>query len=797
MEDLTTYKDGLYSSTQESEITAIVGVLEDKRDKAVQERQDVESRWLRDLQQYEGNTIDRMTKGDTDRRGAIAKTPPVVHITRTRTLAIAARIINMLVPSNERSWDIEATPVPQMAERSEDNTPITDPRTGQIAMVPDLENEPGPEQNPMAVQDPNMPPGGMQPPGPPQGMPPGMDPNGMGPPGMQPGPAPQPPMRAVTVADLVKMEIEEAEKRAGRMREHMDDQLTECRYNAEQRKVIVDGCRLGTGILEGPVVGGSYKKTRSRLPDGQWVTQMAEESVPEFECIDPWSFYPIAAEHITRCEGVFIDKPKTRREMQELKLLPGFDKEMIDEVLREEPEQSKHYAQSMVSRANITGETQPTHNRYTVWKFTGSLTRDELTSLGVDVDAELDMVDPIIEAWFVNTRLIKIKRHALEGAYRLPYYVWNYEESEVTMFGYGVPYFMRDSDRVIQSTWHMILHNAAISAGPQIIRKKGAIIPADGSEQITGGVKQWYLDDPETTVNDAFGMFQIDARIDELVVVHERARQNADEELAFPLLAQGEPTEAVPTSSGMAMLLNATNVVQRRIAQSYDDEILEPSIAALYDYNMTYLEDEEAKGDMTIKAMGATKLVVKDMQAQHLMVLADITTNDRFAPLMKDAELLRRIIKSAEVDPDDLMKSEDEMQGQGPSPTEEAELALLQARAQKLQAEAQKMGAPDGDGGETAMYELQFKYDDLEAQLQIQQMRLQAAALQAAEGGKVKLADIEATFETNRQANETKKLIAELQERRKTFTEGYTARLKAHEITMKEQNLARGFDTYG
>jgi hypothetical protein len=685
MEDLHPHKAGLEMSAQDAGITEIVSVLEDKRDTAVQERAEVESRWLRDLQQFEGNTLDRMTKGDTDYRSAVRRSPPVVHITRTRTLSIAARIINMLVPSNERSWDVVATPIPTMVQMMDDQTPVIDPATGQVAMIPDTEQKEGPAAPPGAGPPPGMappppgtappppgvapPPPGVAPPPPGAGPPPpGMGPPGMGGPPMGPQAVPDQPMRPVTKADIAKMEIEESEKRANRMREHMDDQLTECRYNTEQRKVIIDGCKVGTGIMEGPVVAGSYKKARFRLPDGQWVMQMQEEPAPEFKCIDPWNFYPLPAEHITKCEGVFIDQLMNRREIQELKLLPGFDTEMIDEILREKPERSGKYASSLAERANITGETLPTDNRYSVWKFTGSLNRDDLEDLGIDVDEELDIIDPIIEAWFCNTRLLKIKRHALEGGYRLPYYVWNYEESETTMFGYGVPYFMRDSDRVIQSTWHMILHNSALSAGPQLVRHKDAIEPADGTQEISGGMKQWYFTDPERNINDAFQLFQIEARVEELTAVHERARQNADEELAFPLLAQGEPSEAVPTSSGMALLMNAANVVQRRIAQSYDDEQIEPSISALYDYNMIYLDDDDAKGDMTIRPYGATKLVVKDMQAQHLIFIADMTTNDRFAPLMKDEELLRGILKAAEVDVDQYMLSEEEIADQGPSP---------------------------------------------------------------------------------------------------------------------------------
>ena len=135
--ELQPYKQGLEMSTQDPDVTGIVETLEKKRDTAIQDRAEVESRWLRDLQQFEGNTLDRVTKGDSNYRSAVSKAPPVVHLTRTRTLSIAARIINMLVPSNERSWNAEPTPVPELVKMADDQSPIMDPNTGQMAMVPD------------------------------------------------------------------------------------------------------------------------------------------------------------------------------------------------------------------------------------------------------------------------------------------------------------------------------------------------------------------------------------------------------------------------------------------------------------------------------------------------------------------------------------------------------------------------------------------------------------------------------------------------------------------------------------
>jgi hypothetical protein len=121
----------------------------------------------------------------------------------------------------------------------DDDTPVMDPNTGQMAMVPEDDQGPqGPQQGNGATPPQTM---GPPPPGAPPGAPPG------GPP-QQPAPK----MRPVTKSDLAKLELDEADKRANRMRDHMDDQLVECRYNSEQRKIILDGCKIGTGVLEGP-----------------------------------------------------------------------------------------------------------------------------------------------------------------------------------------------------------------------------------------------------------------------------------------------------------------------------------------------------------------------------------------------------------------------------------------------------------------------------------------------------------------------------------------------------------------
>jgi len=105
---------------------------------------------------------------------------------------------------------------------------------------------------------------------------------------------------------------------------------------------------------------------------------------------------------------------------------------------------------------------------------------------------------------------------------------------------------------------------------------------------------------------------------------------------------------------------------------------------------------------------------------------------------------------------------------------------------------------PEGPPAMSAkeMAEIQFQYEKLKVELQIQEMKLQGSALEAAKAENIKVADIQARFQLGARADETKRMLAQIEARRKEMIDGYTARLKAEEISLKKVNMQRGFDTY-
>ena len=105
----------------------------------------------------------------------------------------------------------------------------------------------------------------------------------------------------------------------------------------------------------------------------------------------------------------------------------------------------------------------------------------------------------------------------------------------------------------------------------------------------------------------------------ELANIIEIALRFIDDETLMPKIAQGEQG-STPTNTvgGLSILMNAANVVFRRIIKNFDDDMTVPNIRRLYDWNMQYSEKAEIKGDSKVRALGISALVELEGQAQKL-----------------------------------------------------------------------------------------------------------------------------------------------------------------------------------
>lgn len=592
-------QESIKSSDDASQIFA--SRLSKLADEQVAKRREIEDRWIEDIRQLRGlypEDIERKLKADETRSNAF------VNLTRPKANMAKSRLWDMLFPNDDRNWSIGHTPVPELAESSSSEDPaLIDEDTGDTV---------------------------------------------------------------ATVGEISSSAMDEAKSRAGKMQDEIDDQLSEGKYSEVSRDVIEDSVNVGTGIIKGPVIIGRNRRAWKKItgPDGKSVHKLEIEDVstPVPQRVDPWNFFPdMSATRIDDCEYILERHYMTPREMLDLARTPGFDNEKIKELIVEGPSAYRTTSTRLDEMRKMAGLSSiENDSRFEVWEYHGTATKEELDACGCDdLPEELSSaVEAII--WFCGPYVIKSVLNPMETDDR-PYSVFCWEEDEISVFGYGVPWQMRNPQNAANSAWRLILENGGLTFGPQIVIDDEAIEPADNSYDLRGR-KVWRKTDSSVPMADAFRVFNIDSRQTELQNIYNMAQQMADIETSLPTMVQNDAAPPVnQTATGVTLWMNSANADLRRAVRNWDDNVTVKTIGRFYDWNMQFNENEDIKGDYEVDARGSSTLLVKEIQAQNLMQLSQLASNPMFAPLFKHANLLRNVVQSMQIPSDDIIKTEEDL----------------------------------------------------------------------------------------------------------------------------------------
>ncbi len=627
------------------------------------QRRPVELRMLEDMRQYLGSD------SDVDKRNKALDQTPVsagsdlnVNITRKKTNAAEARLSDMLFPNDDKNWGITPTPVPKVAinkyPKSAPNQPApvqpaADPMQGLLAGVAQ-----GQAPAPAAAGQPMSP-----------AMPSAEDPLAQGQ-GIPQAPLPPEPGPAQTPEEE---EERNAKARAELMEEVIDDQLSECNYNAACREAIRYGCLLGTGVIKGPVLLGrsrrAWVKKEDKLGNVAYVLKEFEDSKPGFELVPTWDFFPtMTATRIEDSEVTYQRHWMTRRDLIRLAKREddGFMADQIRKVLKQSPNRTPpDYLTQLRSMSSITTSVGD-EKRYVVWERHGPIEIEALQACGViDRGAE---VDPLEEyqgvVWVCQGIVIKAAINPMDTEDQ-PFSVFNFEKDDASIFGYGVPYLMRQPQKVVRRAWQMIMDNAGLSVGGQIIINKSIVEPAkgpDGKETWNiSPLKVWLLKDRHAKAQDAFHVFEFPNHQNELAAIFNMARELADEETGIPVIAQGEQSANVTqTAHGMELLMNNHNIVMRRAVKNWDDNVTVPAITRMYDFNMQNNPNNDIKGDFTPVARGSKALLQKETQARNMLNLINFLMQPTLIGWVKQLPTVRKLVSSMQHDPDELIKTQPE-----------------------------------------------------------------------------------------------------------------------------------------
>ncbi len=685
----------------------------------------VDKRWLEDQDQYDSK--DNVNRAASQMMTSVEQGYPVttqhakptrstvfIGMTRMKTNAAEARLADILLPTDDRNWGIQPTPKPRMMGMAKDSRmagdkftgqPLTDPETGQ-------------------------------------------------------------PLR---MKDVAQAAIRVAREKAMAMQTQIDDQLVECDYNSELRKVIHDAAVLGTGVIKGPIVTNRVRKAWQPMTDatGQTIHQieMVEELSPASFRVDPRNCYPDpgCGEDVHDGKGMYERQQLTIKQVRDLAKQPGYMADQLRKVLEEGPKRS-----ATLQELKDEEQRDIARDVYELWEYWGEVDHEDLEAAGVEL-GEKDMLRSVNACVvMINNTVVKAYLNPLDGG-DLPFdfYVW--EKVAGSCWGYGIPHLMRSQQKVLNAAWRQLMDNAGVSSGPQIVMKPSLIQPADKKWELSSR-KIWFATDDMDDVRKSFATFEFSSHQQELSGIIEMATQLADAETGVPQLLQGEQGAAPDTVGGMTMLMNSANVVLRRLVKQFDDMVTRPHIRRYYDYNMLYSEDEEIKGDFSVDARGSSALLVRDVQNQAFLNLLAAGANPVYGQFLDTKKLFEKALQAQHIDPAEVFKSDEEIDKMLEAAANNSQEQLdprIEAAKIRAETDIQKVKAQnEGDMAELQT-RLAIKQADISARREEMQMQREIEMLRLANAQNITLEQIKAQLAQSAMKERGKKELFAAEQRLK------------------------------
>lgn len=666
-------------------------VLCGKRDEAIKYRatSGIEQRWRESEERYAG--IDDANRGLMHKSGHFTKSMTLdgpmteskgggggrsvvfPRMTARNVDAVFAKVCEMILAPGERSFAIEPTPVPELAELQHNET--------QVAM----DGQP--------LTKPATPPPPVPPPTPGIAPPPGMgapDPNAA---------PPEAPREPLTVKDLVEEYLAEARKRCKKAERRIYDWMVESNFASSMEMLVFDLIRLGVGVLKGPFPQ-TYRRrrvNRDKLkgPHAAIELTVTEEVRPTYRQVSPWNFFPDPAcgnnpKDGDHCfERVFMS-PKQVRDLQRQDdyILP-----MINKVLKEGAKPSRATGSEQAQLHEGSNDKQ-----FEAWYCYCSLTIEDFAILNPvmakkltdDEDEAAHLKELNVVATVVNDTIVFATPQPV-GAGTIPYHTCPFIFLEGSWAGESLPERLDVPQRILVAATRAMMNNAGVSSGSQIIMERNGLVPANGSHEVEPD-KIWYRTHEATSedVRKLFMSVDIPNKTKELMLVVDYAFRLAEESSNLPLISQGFAGKESPETLGASQMQNS-NAAQmlRSIARGIDKNIMEPVVTMSYEWLMVDPDvPDDEKGDAVVQAHGSSALVERALQDQFMIMLVNVVAAQ---PDAYDADLKKffvELLRSRGLDPASYKLSEEDKANR-PAPPPPPQVMAAQIREQGAMAREQ------------------------------------------------------------------------------------------------------------
>jgi len=547
----------------------------------VSDRRIAELKWLRNLRQYLG-----LYDPEIEKEMSVNRSKAYPRITRVKCISVLSRIMNLMFPGNERNWQLQASPSPDMSPEDVMQAIQTLMQKAQEAGLPP------------ALSD-----------------------------------------------EMVKSAVQNlANDRAELLSVLIDDQLQELGgdqtldYVSLARKVAQSGILYGLGVLKGPFVR-TAQTTRWQFDPVTQMPMPVTQTIykPMFEFMPIWDFYPdMSAKTFAQMDGYFSRVVMSRSQIRALADRPDFFPDQVKQYLKNHP-QGNYRPQPFETELRAMGvkvnvnEMKSETTKYEILVWNGPVGGQFLQMAGVDVPEDKLADDIDAEVWMIEGNIIKADMNPWRkiGADVKTIHTFLFDEDDTSPVGNGLPNVVRDSQMSISAATRMLLDNASVVCGPNLELNTDLLRP-DQDLTSTSAYKIWYREGTgPDAMQPAVRNLAIDAHLDDLLKTIELFMKFADMETFVGPATGGDMergmSEPMRTAAGASMLRGDAALPFKDIIRNFDI-FTQSLINSLVQFNRKFNPDLAPEGDYNVLARGATSLIAKEVRGMQVDQLAATLT---------------------------------------------------------------------------------------------------------------------------------------------------------------------------
>lgn len=479
-----------------------------------------------------------------------------------------------------------------------------------------------------------------------------------------------------------------AKSRARRMEQQIADRQAQGGWDKAMDAFVEDFVTYPAAILKGP----TYQRHK-RLDWAQgWKPRVTNEPAQTWEAVSPFDVYP-APGAASPQHGDFIERVRFwRNELHDLKGLPGYRDDQIDGALMDYSNgHLEGWLWTEAERQRLTQESMymwlSPPGLIDALNYYGSVPGWKLISWGIPNGEDLEPTrDYEVNVLLVGRYVVyaALNPHPLG---QRPFRRACYDEIPGAFWGRSIPELAETSQKFCNVAGCAMADNISMASGPMVWVHTDRL--ADGEQTLELiPWKVWQLKDAGmgSGTNPGIGFFQADDRTAPLMKTLEFWELKADDATGIPRYSYGNEQVhgAAGTASGLSMLLNNAAKGLRRAIGNIDLNVIAPTIGDAFTNEMLYNPDESIKGDCIPVPRGANAILIKDMAQQRRMQFLGMTANPIDMAIIGNrgrASLLRETAAAMEL-PDDVVPDEEAL----------AEREAVEQQAMQAQQQAQQEG---------------------------------------------------------------------------------------------------------